>query len=105
MDCKEFFANVEKRFKPEAAAGVDAVYQFTISGDGGGQWNTSISAGKCTVREGTADSPDCTVETDTDTWIDIVGQKTSAINAFMSGKLKVKGDMGLAMKLEPMFLK
>ncbi|NIS72091.1 MAG: hypothetical protein GTO12_25155 [Proteobacteria bacterium] len=105
MDCKEIFANMEKNFKPEAAAGVEAVYQFSISGEGGGEWNASISGGKCTVKEGTAESPGCTVVTDAETWIDIIGGKMSAMNAFMGGKLRIKGDMGLAMKLEPMFLK
>ncbi|NIQ39241.1 MAG: SCP-2 family sterol carrier protein [Proteobacteria bacterium] len=105
MDCKEIFANIQNSFKPEAAAGVDAAYQFTISGEGGGEWNVKVSGGTCTVNEGTAESPNCTVVTDADTWIDIIGKKTSAMDAFMSGKLRIKGDMGLAMKLEPMFLK
>ena len=104
MDCKEFFANIEKSFKPEAAAGVDAVYQFSISGEGGGEWNASITGGTCTVTEGTADSPNCTVVTDANTWMDIVSKQTSAMDAFMSGKLRIKGDMGLAMKLESMFV-
>lgn len=105
MDCKEIFANIQNNFKPEAAAGVDAVYQFSISGEGGGEWNATVSGGTCTVKEGTADSPNCTVVTDASTWVDIVSKKTSSMSAFMSGKLKIKGDMGLAMKLEPMFLK
>lgn len=104
MDCKEFFANVEKGFKPEAAEGVDAVYQFSISGEGGGEWNATIRGGSCTVREGTADSPDCTVVTDANTWIDIVTRKVSSLDAFMSGRLRIGGDMGLAMKLQTMFL-
>jgi putative sterol carrier protein len=104
MDCKEIFANIENNFRPETAAGVEAVYQFNISGEGGGEWNVTISGGNCTLREGTADSPNCTVVTDANTWVDIVSKNTSSMGAFMSGKLKIKGDMGLAMKLEPMFL-
>jgi len=104
MDCREFFSNVEKSFKPEAAAGVDAVYQFSISGEGGGEWNATVAGGKCTVREGTADSPNCTVVTDVDTWTNIGSKRISSMDAFMSGKLRIKGDMGLAMKLESMFL-
>jgi len=105
MDCKEIFANFQDSFKPEAAAGVDAVYQFSISGEGGGEWNVSIAGGNCTVSEGTVDSPNCTVVTDANTWIDIVGKRIGSTEAFMSGKLKIKGDMGLAMKLEPIFLR
>lgn len=104
MDCKAFFANVEKNFKPEAAAGVDGVYQFSISGEGGGEWNASITGGTCTVAEGTADSPNCTVVTDANTWMGIVSKQISATDAFMGGKLRIKGDMGLAMKLESMFV-
>ena len=104
MDCKEFFSVVEKNFKPEGAAGVDAVYQFSISGEGGGEWNGTIKDGTCTVKEGTVDSPDCTVVTDAETWISIVTKKVNAMDALMQGKLRIKGDMDLAMKLETMFL-
>ncbi len=105
MDCKEIFANMQDSFQPEAGVGVEAVYQFSISGPGGGEWNATITGGNCNVREGTADSPDCTVITDTDTWIAIFGKKINAMSAFMEGSLKIKGNMSLAMKLESMFLK
>jgi len=105
MDCKEFFANVEKSFKPEAAAGMDAVYQFSISGEGGGEWNATVSGGNCTIKEGTVDSPNCTVATDANTWMDIADGKMSSMDAFMGGKLRIKGDISLAMKLELMFMK
>lgn len=104
MDCQEFFADIEKHFKPEAAAGLDAVYQFSISGEGGGEWIATIAGGTCTVTKGTADSPSCTVVTNVDTWTDIVTKKISPMDAFMSGELRIKGEMGLAMRLETMFL-
>jgi putative sterol carrier protein len=104
MECTEFFANIEKSFKPESAAGLEAVYQFSITGDGGGDWNATISGGTCTVREGTVDSPNCSVVTNVDTWMDMVTKKISPMDAFMSGELRIKGDMGLAMRLESMFL-
>ena len=105
MNCKEFFSHVEENFKPEAAIGVNAVYQFSISGEGGGGWNATIAGGKCTVREGTVDAPDCSVATDVETWMAMVGKSLSPMDAFMKGKLRVKGDMGLGMRLESMFLK
>ena len=104
MDIKEIFANLQESFNPDAAIGVDAVYQFEITGEGGGQWNATIKDGRCTVKEGTVDSPNCTVVTDAETWLSIVSKKTSATDAFMSGNLRIKGDMDLAMKLETMFL-
>jgi putative sterol carrier protein len=104
LNCKEIFGAMEKNLNPDAAAGVDAVYQFNISGETGGEWSVAIRQGKCTVKEGTTDSPNCTVVTDADTWVDIVAKKISATDAFMGGKLRIKGDIGLAMKLESMFL-
>jgi putative sterol carrier protein len=104
MDIEEFFSNVEKAFKPEAAVDVDAVYQFNISGDGGGEWAATIKDGTCTVKRGIADSPGCTVVTDVETWTGIMDRQLSAMDAFMSGKLRIKGDMALAMKLQSMFL-
>jgi putative sterol carrier protein len=105
MNCKEFFSHVEENLKPEAAVGVNAVYQFRIDGDGGGAWNATIRDGTCTVREGTVDSPDCTVATDVETWMAMVGKSLNPMDAFMKGRLRIKGEMDLAMRLEAMFLK
>ena len=100
---KETFDAMASRFRPEKAAGVNATIQYDISGDQGGTWNAVIKDGTCTVNPGAAASPNLTLGMSSQDWLDMVGGKLSGQMAFMSGKLKLKGDMGLAMKIGSLF--
>jgi putative sterol carrier protein len=86
--------------KPDVVSKVNAVYQFNISGPGGGQWSVDCTTPGGAVTSGTAAAAKCTVNcTDAD-FLSIVNGKLNPQMAFMSGKLKIQGDMGLAMKLQ-----
>jgi putative sterol carrier protein len=74
-----------------------------VSGEGGGSWHAVIKDGTCAVKEGAAASPNLTLQIAAPDWLDMVTGKQSGQTLYMSGKLKVKGDMGLAMKLGSMF--
>jgi putative sterol carrier protein len=100
---KETFDQMASRFKPDKAAGVSAVIQYEITGDGGGTWHATIANGACTVADGAAASPNLTLTMSGQDWLDMSAGKLSGQMAFMSGKLKLKGDMGLAMKIGAMF--
>ncbi len=100
---KETFDLMPSRFKPDKAAGVNAVIQYDITGDGGGSWYATIKDGACTVTPGTAPTPTLTLSMSGQDWLDMLAGKLSSQMAFMSGKLKLKGDMGLAMKIPAMF--
>ena len=100
---KETFELMPGRFRPEKAAGVNAVIQYEITGEGGGSWNATITDGACAVKDGAAASPNLTLTMSAQDWLDLLGGKLSGQMAFMSGKLKLKGDMGLAMKVAGMF--
>ena len=76
---------------------INSVYQFEITGDEECNWVVDLKEGK--VTEGTSDSADCTITVDSDDFKDIVSGTLPGPMAFMSGKLKIQGDMGLAMKL------
>ena len=85
--------------KPDVVAKINSVYQFNISGPGGGQWSVDCTRPGGAVASGTSAAARCTVScTDAD-FLNIVNGKLNAQMAFMSGKLKIQGDMGLAMKL------
>jgi len=98
-DAKEVFGEIEKRIaqKPEKVAGLNATYQFDLTGE---SWTLTISNGRPTVSAGPAQSPNTTFVATTEDWMNIATGKLNAAMAFMQGKLKVKGDMGMAMKLQ-----
>ena len=100
---KETFDAMAGRFRAEKAAGVNATIQYDITGDQGGTWNAVIKDGTCAVNPGTAAAPSLTLSMSSQDWLDMVGGKLSGQMAFMSGKLKLKGDMGLAMKIGGLF--
>jgi putative sterol carrier protein len=100
---KDTFDAMESRFDAGKAAGTNATVQYDISGEGGGTWNAVIGNGTCKVSEGPAPNPNLTLQMAAQDWLDMTSGKTSGQMLFMSGKLKLKGDMGLAMKLPSMF--
>jgi putative sterol carrier protein len=100
---QETFDAMPGRFRGDKAGGTNATIQYDISGDGGGTWNAVIKDGTCTVSSGSAASPNLTLQMAAQDWLDMLSGKQSGQMLFMSGKLKVKGDMGLAMKLGSMF--
>ncbi len=99
----EFFAGLESQVDSSKIAGMNAVYQFDISGDGGGQWNVALADGNATVAEGTHESPSITISASDENWSKIVAGELNGQTAFLTGKLKIKGDMSLAMKLQSVF--
>jgi len=100
---QEFFANLPGRFNADKAVGLNAIYQFVISGDGGGTWTATVADGACTVAPGEHESPSLTITTSADNWRRIVTGDLDPQTAFMTGRLRVRGDMGLAMRLRSLF--
>ncbi|MEL6545585.1 MAG: SCP2 sterol-binding domain-containing protein [Myxococcota bacterium] len=100
-NAREFFESyLPKRLEsnPDMADKVKATYKFALTGDNGGTWVVDLSSAPGSISEGDGEAA-CTITiADTD-FVDIVGGKTDATMAFMGGKLKVEGDMSLAMKL------
>lgn len=101
--CKEAFDSAASRFKKEAAKGLSATYQFDLSGDGGGKWNIAIKDEQCEVKEGQAPSPNITLSMTAKDYLDMINGKLNGQMAFMTGKLKISGDMGLALRLQSLF--
>ncbi len=97
------FSNMASQFNPDNAEGLDAVVQFDLTGDNGGYWYVTVADGKCEVDEGSTDAPTATVTMDGDDYADMVSGKLSAVSAFMSGKVKVEGDLTAVMKLQGAF--
>ena len=100
---KETFDAMPGRFRSDKAAGTNVTIQYDVSGEGGGTWHAVIKDGACTVNQGPGTNPNLTLQMATQDWLDMLSGKQQAQMLFMSGKLKIKGDMGLAMKLGSMF--
>ena len=100
---KEIFSQMPGQINPDAAKGMNSVIQFNLSGDGGGNYYVEIKDGTAKVTQGTAPSPNMTMTLAAQDYVDLIGGKLNGQMAFMSGKLKIAGDMGLAMKMQTLF--
>jgi putative sterol carrier protein len=100
MEPREFFESLESRIDPARAAGMNASYKFDI--DGAGSWNVDVDDGKVTVIENGGEA-DTTISTSDETFMKIAKGEQNPTAAYMSGKLKVSGDLGQAMKLQKLF--
>jgi putative sterol carrier protein len=97
---KEYFDTLPQRFIASAAKGVKAVYQFELSGDGGGTYHVTIDDGTMHVTEGAHEKPSTTLKMTSNDYVDMVNGKLSGTMAFMKGKLKVSGNVMLAQKMQ-----
>ncbi len=76
---------------------IDAIYQFHITGDEGGDWIVNLR--DCAVSTGSSDEADCTITVEAGDFVGIVDGSIAPPALFMQGKLQIAGNMGLAMKL------
>lgn len=97
---QEFFEGLPGRVGADRIAGMSNTYVFDI--DGAGTWTVAIADGAITVTEGASDA-DCTFSASEESFQKIIAGEQNPTTAYMTGKLKIKGDMGAAMKLQKLF--
>jgi putative sterol carrier protein len=100
---EQLIRNHEKAFIPEKAEGLSAVIQYHLTGEEGGDWIIYINEGKCKVEEGVVDTPTVSLTSDARDFRDVLLGKANGMQYFMQGKIKLAGDLNLAMKLTSMF--
>lgn len=103
MNPQDLFDKMPAAFNPAAAEGVEAVIQINLTGDQGGTWVINIADGKVDVSKDPVEDPTMALTMDATDYTDMVSGKLNPMNAFMQGKIKLAGDMGLAMKFQNMF--
>jgi NAD(P)-dependent dehydrogenase (short-subunit alcohol dehydrogenase family)/acyl dehydratase/putative sterol carrier protein len=90
---KAIFEKMPGVFNADAASGVDVTFQFSISGEGGGDWHVEIKERTCKVAAGVCSHPTCTIKMDAADFLDMIRGTLPAMHAFTSGKLKISGDL------------
>jgi len=103
MTLPELMAAMPTAFVPEKAKGVDAVFQFSATGEGAGDWAVAIRNGTCTVTPGIAEKPTVTFRISANDLLGMLTGKLNGMSLFMQGRLKVQGDLGLASKFASFF--
>jgi len=93
-----FFTSLPERAAERDLSGVRASYVFTL--EGGNAWTVRIDDGKVSVSPGSDDSVDCTISASEETFSKLMKGEISALPAYLSGKLKLSGDLGAAMQLQ-----
>lgn len=100
---RELVFNHEKAFLPEKAAGLEAVVQYHLTGEEGGDFIIRIGSDQCQVEEGVVEDPTMTMTADGAYFRDVLLGREDGMKGFMQGKLQLAGDLNLAMKLTSFF--
>jgi len=100
MSAREFFETLESRVDASKTTGMNNSYLFDI--EGAGRWKVDVRDGALSVTEGGSDA-DVTIAASEETFTRIASGELNPTTAYMSGKIKVKGDMGAALKLQKFF--
>lgn len=104
MTPADIFANMNSRFNADSAGDMNATVMFELTGENGGTWHVTIADGECTVHEGSADSAKATIIMDAGDYVAMTTGELNAMAAFMSGKIKVEGDLNTVMKFQSIFM-
>ncbi len=96
-----FEDKIARHLKEDPSLGqeINATYLFNVTGDTGGIWNISLNSHTQEVKAGSLENANCTITISDQDLVNLVQGTLNPQMAFMTGKLKVKGDLGLALKL------
>jgi putative sterol carrier protein len=97
------FDSMRASFQPAKAKGVHARYQWDLSGPNGGEWWIDVEDGKYKMGKGKIDNPNVTFVASDKDWVAVSNHQLGGTWAYLSGRLKIRGDQGVARKLGEMF--
>ncbi len=102
-DVASAFQAITSRADPKRLAGVNAVVVFDLAGEGGGQWTATIKDGQFSLAEGAQSPASVTFKMKAADFQAIVSGTLNPVAAFMQGRIRVEGDMSVAMQLQTLF--
>ena len=101
---KNIFDGMQDAFQPEKAQGVNSTLQYDVdTSSGTKQWTVKIENGACETSEGPAPDPRLTLKVGLVDFIRLIFGQADGTQLFMSGKLKLQGDMMFAMQMQGFF--
>ena len=100
---QEVFDSMRGSFQPAKAKGVHARYQWDLSGAQGGQWWIDVEDGNYKMGKGKIDHPNVTFVAKDKDWVAVSNGQIGGTWAYLTGRLKIRGDQGLARKLGEIF--
>ena len=100
---QEVFDSMRGSFQPAKAKGVHARYQWDLSGPQGGQWWIDVNDGAYKMGKGRIDHPNVTFVAKDKDWVAVSNHQMGGTWAYLTGRLKIRGDQGTARKLGEMF--
>jgi putative sterol carrier protein len=100
---QEVFDSMRGSFQPAKAKGVRARYQWDLSGPQGGEWWIDVDDGKYKMGKGRIDNPNVTFVAKDKDWVAVSNHQMGGTWAYLTGRLKIRGDQGLARKLGEIF--
>ncbi|MEI8183176.1 MAG: SDR family NAD(P)-dependent oxidoreductase [Desulfomonile sp.] len=103
LSVKEVFDRMAGAFQKDRASGVDVVFQYHISGRGGGSWYAAIKEGTCEVKSGEHNKPTTTIIMSDEDFLNLMSGRLNAMQAYTSGKLKIQGDLMKSQLVEKLF--
>lgn len=103
LTISELFEELPSRLRAQEAAGIERTLQWQITDIDSGTWAVQIRDGQAQLIPGGVDEPDTTFTTTSDIWLAVAEGRQDAMRAFMAGKMKVEGDMTLALKVPELF--
>jgi putative sterol carrier protein len=99
-DLSTVFANMGQNFDADKAGDLNLSVAFDLTGEGGGQWYATIADGNLDTGQGSVENPSATLSMDADDFAAMSKGDLNPMMAFMSGKVKVDGDLNAVMKFQ-----
>ncbi|MDJ0856403.1 MAG: SDR family NAD(P)-dependent oxidoreductase [Desulfobacterales bacterium] len=103
MSVAQVFEAMPAAFQPDAADGVSAVFQYRISGEGGGDWHCIVAERQCQVLAGAHERPTCTLLMAAPDFLAMMAGRLPPMQAFNTGQLKIEGDVMKSQLIEKLF--
>jgi putative sterol carrier protein len=100
---QEYFETLPQRFVQSASAGVEAIFQFEISGDAGGTWHVIVKDEALEINAGEHQSPSARILSSDDNYLKICNGDMNGLRAVMTRKMRIQGNLVLARKMQNMF--